>query len=78
MSGAKIDKLVRMANQIGAFFAPMPEEKGAEGAANHLKRYWTPKMIDEMIASFDTGASGLNATASRAVQHLKQEGNGAT
>ena len=29
MSSAKIDKLVRMANQIGDFFAAQPEATGA-------------------------------------------------
>jgi formate dehydrogenase subunit delta len=76
VSGAKIDKLVRMANQIGDFFAPMPEETGTQGAANHLKRYWTPKMISEMIVYLDSGGSGLNGTAGRAVDRLKQESNG--
>ena len=37
MSAAKIDKLVRMANQIGDFFAPMPEEEAAKGVATHLQ-----------------------------------------
>ena len=43
MSSAKVDKLVRMANQIGDFFAALPEAEGVAGAANHLKRFWTPR-----------------------------------
>ena len=38
MSTAKIDKLVRMANQIGDFFAPMGEDAATRGVATHLKR----------------------------------------
>ena len=30
MSGGKIDKLVRMANQIGDYFKVMPEQRGGE------------------------------------------------
>lgn len=78
MSGAKIEKLVRMANQIGDFFAPMPEETGARNAATHLKRYWTPKMIGEMITYVDSGGSGLNATAGRAVEQLRDTETGAS
>jgi formate dehydrogenase subunit delta len=68
----KIDRLVRMANQIGDFYASMPEEEGAAGAASHLRMYWTPKMIREIIAFVDQGHSGLNAVAARAVQSLRE------
>ena len=71
MSSAKIDKLVRMANQIGDFFAPQPEPKAAEGVANHLKRFWTPKMISEILVRSAEADSGLNPTAARGVTLLK-------
>ena len=50
MTTGKTEKLVRMANQIGEFYATMPEKEATEGAARHLKRYWTPKMIREIVA----------------------------
>jgi formate dehydrogenase subunit delta len=68
----KIDKLVHMANQIGDFYAVMPEQEAIEGVATHLRRYWTPKMIRELVAFTDHGLPGLNATAARAVESLKQ------
>jgi formate dehydrogenase subunit delta len=70
---AKVDKLVRMANQIGDFFTPMEEEVATRGVANHLIRFWTPKMIGEIIGYLDSGQSGLNPAAARAVVALKQE-----
>ena len=75
MSTAKIDKLVRMANQIGDFFAPMDEEAATRGVATHLERFWTPKMISEIIGYQDSGEAGLNPAAARAVAALKQEAN---
>ena len=72
MTTGKIDKLVRMANQIGDFYASMPEREATEGAAAHLRMYWTPKMIREIIAFADQGRPGLNAIAARAVQSLKE------
>jgi len=48
VSKAKIDKLVRMANQIGDFFAPMGDAAATRGVATHLKRFWTPKTIGEI------------------------------
>jgi formate dehydrogenase subunit delta len=73
----KIDKLVRMANQIADFYAAMPEREAAEGAATHLSLYWTPKMIREIIAFADQGHPGLNAIAARAVESLKQKATAA-
>jgi formate dehydrogenase subunit delta len=71
LTTGKIDKLVRMANQIGDFYAAMPEGQATEGAASHLRMYWTPKMIREIIAFADQGHPGLNPIAARAVQSLK-------
>jgi len=71
MSSAKIEKLVRMANQIGDFFAARPDAAGAEGVANHLKRFWTPKMISEIIARSQDIDAGLNPTTARGVALLR-------
>jgi formate dehydrogenase subunit delta len=72
LTTGKIDKLVRMANQISANFGAMPEPEAIAGAALHLRLYWTPKMIREIIAFADQGHPGLNPIAARAVQSLKQ------
>ena len=73
----KIDKLVRMVNQIADFYAAMPEREATESAASHLRLYWTPKMIREIIAFADQGHSGLNAIAARAVESSKQKATAA-
>ena len=71
LTTGRLDRLVRMANQIGDFYASMPEREATEGAASHLRLYWTPKMIREIIAFADQGHPGLNAIAARAVESLK-------
>ncbi len=76
MSIAKIDKLARMANQIGAAFGAMPEREAIAGAAAHLKLYWTPKMIHEIVTYADSGRAGLNAVAAGAVATLRRDGAG--
>jgi formate dehydrogenase subunit delta len=75
VSGGKIDKLVRMANQIGGYFNAMPDAAAVSGAADHLRLYWTPKMIGEIIHYADAGGVGLNAVATRAVAELKRRSN---
>ncbi|MGO8799889.1 MAG: formate dehydrogenase subunit delta [Roseiarcus sp.] len=72
MSSEKRDKLVRMANQIGDYFKAMPESEAVNGAADHLRLYWTPKMVGEIIAYAESGQAGLNAIAERAVAELKR------
>ena len=72
MTAGKIEKLVRMANQIGDFYAAMPEKEAAAGAASHLRHYWTPKMIRELVAFAEEGHAGLNRTAAHAVEALKR------
>ena len=76
MSVAKVDKLARMANQIGAAFGAMPEREAVGAAATHLKLYWTPKMIREIVAFADSGGAGLNRIAAGAVAVLKKDGAG--
>ena len=77
MRNEKLEKLARMANQIGDFYAAMPEREATEGAASHLRMYWTPKMLREIVAFADQGHPGLNAVAARAVQSLKQSATAA-
>jgi formate dehydrogenase subunit delta len=71
LTTGKIDKLVRMADQIGDFYAAMPEREATEGAALHLRMYWTQKMIREIITFADQGHPGLNAIAALGVRWLK-------
>jgi formate dehydrogenase subunit delta len=73
VSSGKIDKLVRMANQIGEFFATQPEAIAAEGVAVHLKKFWTPKMIGEIVERAAQTDSGLNPTAARGISLLATE-----
>jgi formate dehydrogenase subunit delta len=72
LTTGKLDRLVRMANQIGDFYASMPDQEGTDGVASHLRLYWTPKMIREIIAFADEGHPGLNPVAARAIGSLKQ------
>jgi len=50
------ETLIKMANQIAAFFAPMPDREAAiEALAQHLKRFWNPRMRQALVAAIDTG-----------------------
>jgi formate dehydrogenase subunit delta len=38
------DKLVVMANQIGKFFAPQREGDAVAAIADHLQKFWDPRI----------------------------------
>jgi formate dehydrogenase subunit delta len=45
-----IDLLVKMTNEISAFFAgETDQEEAARDVANHLKRFWDPRMRAQII-----------------------------
>jgi formate dehydrogenase subunit delta len=46
--GAEGAKLVRMANQIAAFFRSYPEATAQEGIRGHLLSFWTPRMLQDL------------------------------
>lgn len=51
------EHLVDMANRIGDFFDSMPERAEAlAGIADHIKRFWEPRMRRALLASLDTGS----------------------
>lgn len=48
------DNLIHMANRIGAFFAAMPDRPEAvEGVAQHIERYWEPRMRLSLLGHVD-------------------------
>lgn len=63
----KIEALIKMANQIAAFFDGEGGHDSQEAAtltATHLRRYWEPRMREQMIEYFQSqGGTGLDETA---------------
>lgn len=69
-----VDHLVKMANEIGAFFAgASPPEQAPRDVATHLRRYWEPRMRQAMLAHFKQGGAGLSDVARRAIAILAGE-----
>lgn len=67
------DKLIRMANDIGRFFAAQGEARAVEGIATHLRRFWTPRMRTEIIAQAAAGGEGLDPLPRQAIARLAAE-----
>jgi formate dehydrogenase subunit delta len=66
------EKLTYMANQIARFFASQPEEKAVAGTADHLRRFWDPRMRRQILAHLDAGGEGLDPIARAALTRLKE------
>jgi formate dehydrogenase subunit delta len=49
------DKLVYMANQIGKFFVSQGHDKAAAGIAEHIAKFWDPRMRATIMAHLDAG-----------------------
>ena len=67
------NKLVTMANQIGTFFTSQGQSQAAAGTANHLKKFWDPRMRAEIIAHLHAGGEGFRPEVRVAVETLAAE-----
>jgi formate dehydrogenase subunit delta len=65
-----IDNLVHMANRIAEFFEAMPDPAEArDGVAQHLQRYWEPRMRRQLMAHVQENAGvGLRPLVLAAVR----------
>jgi formate dehydrogenase subunit delta len=69
-----IDLLIKMTNEISTFFAGAAEPgQAARDVANHLSRYWEPRMRAQMIGYLEQRqGAGLSDLAKSAVALLAQ------
>ena len=64
------DKLVAMANQIGTFFVSQGPDKAVAGIADHLRKFWDPRMRAAIVAHLRAGGQGLLPEVRLAVEQL--------
>ena len=72
MSHNNTDRLVYMANQIGQFFETQGHDRAVPGIADHIKKYWDPRMLKSIFVHLDAGGAGLMPNALEALTRLKQ------
>ena len=70
-----IENLIKMANQIGAFFSTMPDrEQALADFTMHLKRSWEPRMRKAFLAHIEqTQGEGLDPIVLEAMRKHKQQ-----
>lgn len=74
MSHSTEDRLVYMANQIGKFFQSQGRDKEVSGVAEHIRKFWDPRMRKGIFEHLDTGGAGLDPNVREAIASLKAAG----
>jgi len=64
------ERLVSMANQIAVFFEHEEPAKAVERTADHLRKYWDPRMRKAIVAHLQAGGAGFDAVVGKAVALL--------
>jgi formate dehydrogenase subunit delta len=74
MSHNTDDRLVYMANQIGKFFQSQGHDQAVAGVADHIRKFWDPRMRKAIFAHIDAGGAGLDPNVLEAITSLKAAG----
>ncbi len=65
-------KLVRMANQIGSFFSTQSGPDRAASVADHINKFWEPRMRRQFLHLFDAGAEGFSPIVREAAAAVRR------
>ncbi len=64
------NNLVRMLNQISGFFKSYPHDEAVRETAEHIKKFWEPRMLVQLktlLAAPETGLDPIALEAARKV-----------
>ena len=74
MSGQQIDHLVKMANQIALNFGERRNlSEAAHKTAEHLKKFWTPDMRQQLATYAEEDGEALSPAVSLLLQEQRSE-----
>ena len=59
--------MIRMVNQIAAYFEAYPRSEALDGIAKHIRSFWTPGMRKQLSEYIEAGAEGLSPLATAAL-----------
>jgi formate dehydrogenase subunit delta len=71
------EKLVMMANQIGTFFVSQKGGDAVHGIADHIQKFWDPRMRAAIFEHVKSGGEGLMPQVRLAIEQLAQQKQGA-
>jgi formate dehydrogenase subunit delta len=69
-NSSKPDKLIYMANQIGKFWTSQGQETAPTAIAEHIRKFWDPRMRAAILRHLDSGGDGLDPLVRAAIERL--------
>ena len=62
------DKLIYMTNQIAKFFHSQPEAEANAGVAEHINKFWEPRMRAQLFEMTDRSTEGFGMEISHTLR----------
>ena len=62
---------VRLANEIAIQFTHVPADRAAEQIAAHMRTFWDPRMLADLLSRVDAGTTDLDPLALAAAERLR-------
>ncbi len=69
----KQEDMIRMANQIAAYFSAFPDQEAIAGITAHIRDFWEPRMVQRLRDHAAAGGEGLSPPVLEAVKGLEQK-----
>jgi formate dehydrogenase subunit delta len=66
------DKLVYQANQIARFFRSKPHAEGVAGVADHINKFWEPRIRRQFFELIDAGGKGFDELVLEAAPAIRK------
>ena len=66
------DKLRVMTNQIATFFRSKPRDEGVAGVAEHINKFWEPRMRRQLFEMIESGEPGFDELVLEAVPKVRR------
>ena len=66
------EKPSRMANQIAAFFGAKPQDEAVDGVADHINRFWEPRMRTQLLEMLESGGAGFHPSVLAALPKIRR------
>ncbi|MCX8501119.1 MAG: formate dehydrogenase subunit delta [Alphaproteobacteria bacterium] len=68
---SNLPNLLRMVEQITGYFKAYPRDYAVDHIADHIQKFWEPRMRRELLDHAAAGGAGLSDLAKLAVQKIK-------
>ena len=66
------DKLIYQADQIATFFRSKPHAQGVAGVAEHINKFWEPRMRRQFFRRIEAGGEGFDGLVIEAAPSIRQ------